>query len=138
MGAGERPADVAKKLALEERLRDRGAVDRDEGMGGARPVPMKAARDQLLPRSALALEKDRDVGAGRAIDPLEDGEHRGAPTDDARIIVLEAVGRRLEPRTLGLSERKSEKLGFALGRGRVGLVRRRESGVIVRCHACHP
>ena len=48
VGAGERAALVAEELALEQRLGDRGAVDRDERLVGALAVLVEGAGDQLL------------------------------------------------------------------------------------------
>src|SRR5262249_28988153 len=57
-GAGESAALVAEQLALDQRLGDRRAVDRDE-----RAVPtigeiVDRARDQLLTRAALAVDEN--------------------------------------------------------------------------------
>ena len=47
-GAGERAALVPEDLALEQRFRDRRAVDRDKRRVGARAELMDGLRDQLL------------------------------------------------------------------------------------------
>src|SRR5690606_20804046 len=52
-GAGERALLVAEQLGLEDRLRDRGAVDRDERALGARRIIVQCAREQLLAGAAL-------------------------------------------------------------------------------------
>ena len=69
VGAGEGAALVAEQLALDELLRQRGAVDRDERRLLARPEPVQLARDQLLARAALARRSARvlGIGATRAI-----------------------------------------------------------------------
>ena len=45
-----RPGEGAEQLALEQGLRQRGAVEHDEGMGRARPIRMDDARQLALPR----------------------------------------------------------------------------------------
>ena len=52
--AGEGAALVAEELALEQRLRDRGAVHDDEGLVAARAELVDRARDELLAGAALA------------------------------------------------------------------------------------
>ena len=46
--AGERAADVAEELRLEQRFRNRAAVERDEAVGAARAAVMNRARGELL------------------------------------------------------------------------------------------
>ena len=65
--AGEGAALVAEELALEERVRDRGAVDRDERMVAARGEHVDRPREELLARPALALEEDGGVRRGDAL-----------------------------------------------------------------------
>ncbi len=75
----------AEKLALEQRLGQRRAVDGDERSAAAAAVMVERARDQLLPRPARAEHEDRDVGGG---EPLDDPEHPaegGARTDEHRL-----------------------------------------------------
>src|SRR5262249_7915238 len=64
---GEGAALVAEELALEELVRDRGAVERDE-----RPAPagmvVEGLRDQLLPGAGLALDEHGGVGRRDAPD----------------------------------------------------------------------
>src|SRR5207247_510978 len=55
---------VAKKLALDEVLRNGSAVDFDKGGVGPRALPVKRARDQFLACAALALDQDCRLGAG--------------------------------------------------------------------------
>src|SRR5690606_21109081 len=71
----EGPALVAEELALQDRLRDRRAVDRDEGFRGTCGEIVHTACDQLLARATLAQEEDRR-GRGRR---LADDVHAGAP-----------------------------------------------------------
>ncbi len=73
--AGERAAAMAEQLALEQGLGHRGAVDRQEGLVGARRGAMDAARDQLLAGARLALDQDGDRRRGGALHQLEDFEH---------------------------------------------------------------
>src|SRR5581483_9511606 len=52
--AGERAPFVAEELALEQRLGDRRAVDRDEAAAVPRRQPVERAREQLLAGARLA------------------------------------------------------------------------------------
>src|SRR5215212_6633782 len=56
--AREGPARVAEEFGFEERLRERAAVDRHEGLVGARGEVVYGARDHLLARARLAGDED--------------------------------------------------------------------------------
>jgi len=62
-GAGEGTLLVAEKLALEQRVGDRGAVDLDERLAGAQALPVDLAGDQLF--SGAVLTQDHDSGVHR-------------------------------------------------------------------------
>jgi hypothetical protein len=64
-GAGEGATLVAEQFRLEQGLRDRGAVDADEWPVAARTRVVDGAGDDLLARSALALQEH---GAARISD----------------------------------------------------------------------
>ncbi len=57
VGAGERALLVTEELALEERLGERGAVERDERLLRARPELVDRARELALARAALARDE---------------------------------------------------------------------------------
>ena len=57
--AGERAALVAEELALEQRLGERGAVQLDERLLGARAVLVDGRGDELLAGAALAGDEHR-------------------------------------------------------------------------------
>ncbi len=78
-GAGERAFLVAEQLGLEQRLRNRGAVDGDERRGHALAQGMKRAREQFLAGAAFALEQHGGVGAGGTLHRLQ------GVTDDRRL-----------------------------------------------------
>src|SRR5208282_3673052 len=59
--AGEGALLVAEELALEQGLRDRGAIDGDEGPPRTRAELMDGLRQHLLAGSALAAQHHRDV-----------------------------------------------------------------------------
>ena len=71
--AREGAAFVAEELALEERVGDRGAVDRDEGAAAAGRQLVDRAGEELLAGPALTLEQHGGVGRGH---PLRLGLHR--------------------------------------------------------------
>ncbi len=84
-GAGKGAANVAKELALEQLIRQRGAVDRHERRIAARPVNVDGARDELLAGSTLAADQHR---RGRHRDAFAQIEHllhsRAAPDHACR------------------------------------------------------
>src|SRR5262249_28287961 len=59
--ADSRLGGVAKQLALENGLGDRGAIDGHEGIRAARGPVMNRPGDQLLARSAFANDQDRRI-----------------------------------------------------------------------------
>ena len=79
--AGERAALVPEQLALEQAMRNRGAVDGDERRAPSRRFEMNRARDQLLAGAALAAEQDGRVVGDHAPDQLINFLHRGAAAD---------------------------------------------------------
>jgi hypothetical protein len=76
--AGEGASHVAEELALEQALRDRRAVDRDEGPRGARSGEVDRPGDDLLASPALAGDEHRAPAVGDLADQGEDLPHRGA------------------------------------------------------------
>ncbi len=70
VGAGERPALVAEKLALQERLGDRRAVDGQERGPAAAAVLVNGPGNHLLARAALAQDQHGDVLRGDSADGL--------------------------------------------------------------------
>ena len=74
--AGERAALVAEQLGLEQVLRDRRGVDRDERPGRARAVPVQRARDELLAGARLAGDEHRRVRLRQPADRAEHLLHR--------------------------------------------------------------
>ena len=83
VGAGEGALGVAEELALEQRLRDRGAVHRHEGLVAARRLRVDRAREHLLAGAALAREQHRGLVLRRALDELE--HLRSSPGEAATI-----------------------------------------------------
>ena len=67
---------VAEELGLEQILRDRRGVDRDERLGGARAVPMQCARDQFLAGARFAGDEHRGVGLRQPADRTKNFLHR--------------------------------------------------------------
>src|SRR5204862_95925 len=86
-GVGERAADVAEHLALEQRRRDAAEVDLHEGLRATCAVAMQRLRDQLLPGAALAGDQDGCVGRCDAADEIEHAEERRIAADDVREVV---------------------------------------------------
>jgi hypothetical protein len=66
--AGERALLVAEELALDQVLRDRGAVELDERTLRAAAAEVDRARDQVLARSVLAGDQHLALRRGDALD----------------------------------------------------------------------
>src|SRR5258706_15449121 len=81
-GAGERSLHVAEELAFQQRLGNRAAVDRDEGLVGARARAVDRAREELLAAAAFALDEDARVARGDALGFREEVLHQRGTRDD--------------------------------------------------------
>jgi hypothetical protein len=86
-GAGEASLHVAEELALEEVLRQRAAVDRNERIVRPAAAVMDRPRDELLPRAALAADENRAVGIGHLVHEAEHPLDLLALADDLLEIV---------------------------------------------------
>ena len=64
---------MSKELGLEQALRERGAVDRDERSLGTIRALVKRAHDELPPRTCFAGHQNGGVRRGNA---FHDFEHR--------------------------------------------------------------
>src|SRR5204863_8999439 len=80
--AGERPARMPEELRLQERIRQRGAVDDDERPRLTRGRLVDGARDELLSRPGFPLNEHRRIGSRDARERLEDLAHRRASADE--------------------------------------------------------
>ena len=85
--AGEGALLVAEELGFEQVLRQRGAIDRHEGLMLPVRIEVQRARDELLARAALALDQDGRVGIRDLRDEIVDLLHPLRGADD----VLKAV-----------------------------------------------
>src|SRR5690554_2593640 len=63
-GAGKCALGVTKELALEERLRERRAIHRDEGFIAPIGVGVNCPRDEFFTCAALTRDERRSVGRG--------------------------------------------------------------------------
>ena len=79
---GEGAAHVAEQLGLEQRLRNRCAVDANERLTRARARAVNRARNNFLPSAALTRDQDGGIVLGDAGDELERLAHRGACDDE--------------------------------------------------------
>src|SRR5687768_1283207 len=80
--AGEGAADVSEELALEQLLRNRGAVDRGEGLFPPRAHPMDGPGDDLLAGAALAGQQYGRRVCGDAARELDQVPHGPALRDE--------------------------------------------------------
>ena len=78
----ERPLLVAEELGLEERLRDRGAVQRQEGPVRAGAQSVDPPGDEFLPRAAFPGDQDVHPGRGDEADLSQYLFHRAGGSDD--------------------------------------------------------
>src|SRR6185369_170489 len=81
---GERAALVAEELRLEQVLRDRRGVDRDERAARARAVLVQRVGDEFLAGPRLAGDEDGDDALAQAPDRTEDVLHRRRLPEDLR------------------------------------------------------
>src|SRR5262249_13169862 len=77
MGAREGALLVAEELGLEQPLRDRSAVDLDEGPVAAHRRRVDSPCDEVLAHPAFAANEDSRVSVGDALDDRADGPHPG-------------------------------------------------------------
>src|SRR6185369_14300707 len=80
--ARERSLHVTEELALEQRLRDRAAVDRDEGLVRAHTRAVDRTREQFLARAALALDQHARIAGGHALRLRQEIFHQRRARDD--------------------------------------------------------
>jgi hypothetical protein len=77
VGAGEGATQVAEELALDQRLRDGGAVDRHEWRAGARRESVEAPRHQFLAGAGLAQDQHAHRRRRDALDGVGQLVHGG-------------------------------------------------------------
>ena len=83
-GPGERPLLVAEELALEQGVRNRRAVDRDEALFPARREIVQRPGEELLARPRFTEDQDRCGRRRDLLDRAADAQHRRITGDDAR------------------------------------------------------
>ena len=81
-GAAEGAPLMAEQLAFQQVLGDGGAVQRDEGAGGAAGAAVDVAGQHLLAAAALAGDQDACLGAGDLLGAADRGQHGRVPRDD--------------------------------------------------------
>ena len=99
-GVGERAADVAEQLALEDVLAQGRAVERHERPLLPRAVLVDRLGHQLLARAGLALDQHGGVGRRDPLQPVDHLVHLRAVADDAleaELLVEPAVQLRVGP-----------------------------------------
>jgi hypothetical protein len=119
-GAGEAAAFVAEELALDQRLGDRTAVDRDERRGTPRAALVDRLRDDLLAGAALAFDQDRRLGRRDPFDLLADRRDRARIADQRRRAVARRSARALAheaQRPVGRRTVREGGVGVRRGRG---------------------
>ena len=76
--AGEGAARVTEELALDQRVRDRAEVVRNERTRGARRERVERPRDQLLSGAGLSLDQHDGVASRQRLDALAKSPEPGA------------------------------------------------------------
>ena len=77
----EGPFHVTEELALQQALRQRSTVDREEGLLRAVRPGVDITRDDLFACSALPREKNRRTGRGHGLGQLQDLHESGCSSD---------------------------------------------------------
>jgi hypothetical protein len=73
---------MAEELRLEQRARQRRAVDRNKRLGGRCGVRVDRARNKFLPRAALTTNQNCRASGRGLTDELEERNHSRVPSDD--------------------------------------------------------
>jgi hypothetical protein len=127
LGTGEGTALMAEELALEQRVADRGAVDRHHASGCAARGKVDRPRHELLSGATLAHDQQRSRDAGDPFDLGDQSPHLRRLAEDP------GARARVAPRR---SERPRQRGKWAAGRRRLesfqGVV---ASGVVECGHA---
>jgi hypothetical protein len=130
--AGERAADVAEELALEQLAGERGGVHGDERAGLARRVGVDHPRGHLLAGAALARDEHGRLAVLERVDETEHPRHRARAGDEAEAADGPA---RLDGR-LVRGAQHDEVLGLGIAHAvAIALERRRRHGHEVRLGA---
>jgi hypothetical protein len=108
--AGERAALVPEQLALEQVLRDRRRVDRDERTRGARAVTVQRARDELLAGPRFAGDQHGRVRLRQPPDRPEHLLHRRRLAEDFRRLRAGRLDRRHDRRLAGRAANERDRV----------------------------
>ena len=81
-GAGERALHVAEQLRFRQPLGNRGGVEGNEPLVGARAVMVNGPRDELLAGARFALDQHGAVHRGDQLERREQLLHRAVAADD--------------------------------------------------------
>ena len=92
--AGKRAALVAEQLALHKFGGQRGAIELEEGLAGARRAGVQLARQHLFARARLALNHHRGLGPTHLPQHAVDGVHARAAALENLHFQPEVLGRR--------------------------------------------
>ena len=87
-GAGERASLVTKKFALQQILRDGGAVNCDKGLVCAFAVVIDGASNQFLASTAFAGDQGGGLGSGKLADELKDLLHFLTSSNNPYIVIF--------------------------------------------------
>ena len=101
---GERAADMAEQLALDDALGERRAVDLDQRCLATARAVVDRARCELLAHAGLAEDQHRELGGRDDVDLLAHALHRGADAEHLRPVGVPQPARQLldhEPALLG-------------------------------------
>ena len=110
--AGKCSVLVAEQLALDQRVRDRGAVQRHKRVAAVQSLRMDGAGEQFLAGAAFAADQHGRFVAGHVAGQLDDRQHVGVTGDDVVEADLAGLGDRVHhfPDILHVAQRQDHTL----------------------------
>ena len=122
VGAGERTFPVPEHLALEQRLGQRGAVDRHQEPARATAVLVDELSDDLLAGAALAADHHRCIGGRDLPRQLHGLAEQGRDSDQGNLVAVAVLLHQLDAEILGFTRhhhrvRRAPDEHLEMGRG---------------------
>ena len=113
-GAGEGALFMAEQFGFQQIVRDRRAIDRNEGLVGARGLLVDVAGHHFLAGAAFAGDQDRGFAAGDLIGQRDDGIHRTVFMDE--LMAFFGHGRQHRGDQFGIGRQRQIFLGAGADR----------------------
>src|SRR5262245_27870706 len=90
---------MSKEFRLQQRIRNGGAIDPDEGHQALSAAIVQGSSDQLFAGSGLPGDEHGALRPCDLLDPADDGGNRRAAADDAMAVVSVVAASRLRSTT---------------------------------------